>query len=382
MSTRWMVGAATILLAAACATPGPSRAEDGQATLGVGQPMQVGDHPLAVAASEDAVWVTHVNEGTVVRIDPTSRKAVATISVSDEGLAAERPIALGEDAVWVVSGGLANEVRGVSPQGVSYYNVGGLVRIDPDTNEVVARIPTGVTRGSVVIANEDAWIANAEDGIVTQVDGETNEVVATIDVAGRVINGLAFAEGSLWTIVECRRSLMHLTDAGLDEPCNRVSLARIDPRARTVAEMIPLDLDPEAAVGGLIGSDDALWTATFRLPEPGQAQRGMFTSLLRIDLGRAGAIEEVATGRTPLVATVGAGVVWATDCLAGTVDRIDPATNQVVGEPLLVGTPAPPDVDVEQEEEDFSCPASAALAGDTLWVVLSGDDAVVPVAIG
>lgn len=376
----WVITVTALLLATACSGPEPTRANDWRGALTVGEPIPVGDYPVAAVASKDAVWVTHANEGTVIRIDPSSDEVVATIRVSDEGLAAQRPIALTDDAVWVV-GPMGFEVRGRSSEGVSRYRTGGLVRIDPETNEIVARIPTGVTRGSVVAVNGDPWVANGEDGTVTGVDGETNEVIGAIDVSGEVIDGLALVRGSLWTIVGCQRSLLHLDGEGQVETCEVVSLARIDPETRAVAETVPLDLAPEAALGGLIGSDRGIWTSAFRPPDAGSTAVTPALSLLRIEVRRPFAIHEVAAGRTPMVATIADGIVWATDCLAGTIHRFDLASGGAIGEPVQVGAAAPPDIDPHGDQA-FSCPTSAAFDGDTLWVVASNEDAVIPITLG
>jgi YVTN family beta-propeller protein len=65
--------------------------------LAVSDTVKVAGTPIAVAAGFNAVWVTDNDDGTVVRINPTSNKVVATIRVGDYPNA----IAAGLGAIWV-----------------------------------------------------------------------------------------------------------------------------------------------------------------------------------------------------------------------------------------------------------------------------------------
>ena len=59
--------------------------------------LTVGDGPVDVAVGAGAVWVANSRDGTVSRIDPQSKKVVATIHVGGS----LRGIAVGAGAVWV-----------------------------------------------------------------------------------------------------------------------------------------------------------------------------------------------------------------------------------------------------------------------------------------
>jgi YVTN family beta-propeller protein len=63
--------------------------------------IRVGDGPVDIAFGEGAVWVANSLDGTVSRIDPQSRKIVATVPVAST-LAA---VAVGGGWVWAVAAG-------------------------------------------------------------------------------------------------------------------------------------------------------------------------------------------------------------------------------------------------------------------------------------
>ena len=78
-----------------------------------------------MAVGEGAVWVAGAE--TVVRIDPRTNQVIAKIPYGGSSLEVPLALAVGEGAVWVVHGGEA----------------GTLSRIDPQTNRVVAMISVG-----------------------------------------------------------------------------------------------------------------------------------------------------------------------------------------------------------------------------------------------
>jgi hypothetical protein len=95
-------------------------------------PKVVGVYSVAAELSPlapgfGAVWTTDPNRGQILRIDPATRRVVARIP-----LGAEARVATGAGAVWALAGDLL------------YGGDRGplrLLRIDPATNRVVARIP-------------------------------------------------------------------------------------------------------------------------------------------------------------------------------------------------------------------------------------------------
>ena len=102
--------------------------------------IAVGVRPRFLAVGEGSVWVMNEGDGTVSRIDPASDSVTATI------LVATRPVQGGDIAV----GGGSVWAR-ISDQLVA--------RIEPATNEVVARFGPPAGSGSVAADDAAAWIS-------------------------------------------------------------------------------------------------------------------------------------------------------------------------------------------------------------------------------
>jgi DNA-binding beta-propeller fold protein YncE len=121
-------------------------AESGELTATVG----LAQRPGSVAASADAVWVTHPDFGTVTRIDPNDQEIRDTIQVGENPTG----IAVGEDAVWVVESG-----------GPS------VSRISPETNTVVGDpIEVGNGPAGVAVGEGSVWVTNRFDGTISRID--------------------------------------------------------------------------------------------------------------------------------------------------------------------------------------------------------------------
>jgi DNA-binding beta-propeller fold protein YncE len=108
--------------------------------------VQVGAEPTQVAVGAGGVWVGVWATGKLVRIDPASNRVVARIPV---GRPQESPIAIAvaDRAVWVVDFGDAR-----------------VLRIDPVTNRVVARIPVRGGAGGIGVGAGAVWVTSGEGG--------------------------------------------------------------------------------------------------------------------------------------------------------------------------------------------------------------------------
>jgi hypothetical protein len=110
----------------------------------------VGTFPRDIAVGYGSVWVSVNDFGTdrerssIVRVDPTTNKIVATIPVGSAGR-----VTAGAGAIWV----LEHE----DDQTV-------LVRIDPRPNEVVARIPLGASASDIAADETGVWVTGDFDG--------------------------------------------------------------------------------------------------------------------------------------------------------------------------------------------------------------------------
>jgi hypothetical protein len=73
----------------------------------------------------------------------------------------------------------------------------GLVRIDPGTNAVIARVPGPSAYGGIVFSDGAVWYSSWDAGAVLRVDPATNAIVATIPVPAGP-EELAALPGSVW----------------------------------------------------------------------------------------------------------------------------------------------------------------------------------------
>jgi DNA-binding beta-propeller fold protein YncE len=225
----------------------------------------------------------------VTRIDPTTDKVIAKISLDDPASV----LAVSADAIWVTS------FPGVS-----------VTRIDPVTNLVVGTVDPGGS-GPVGIAVFDGyvWVAN-HDGIptgsVAKIDPAKMKVVDLIHVGAAPDSGpasVAVGAGSLWVGV-----------------VNINSVVRIDPIRDTVVATIPV-----TACGEIVANDHDVWVAG--------ADCGLgVTHIDPATNGVTSVTNEVGSG--PALA-LGEGSVWFGTSI--TLDRIDPNTRKLVGQMKLPG---------------------------------------------
>jgi virginiamycin B lyase len=103
------------------------------------QSIKVGDGPRFLAIGPDAVWVMDQGSGSVTRVD-AGGNVVATIPVSDRPIEGG-DIAVGGGSVWVRT-----------KQDL-------VVRIDPRTNQVNARLGPASGSGSVVADDGTLWVS-------------------------------------------------------------------------------------------------------------------------------------------------------------------------------------------------------------------------------
>jgi DNA-binding beta-propeller fold protein YncE len=239
--------------------------------------VPVGPHPQDVAVGEGAVWVSlpaqQPGEDTlVVRIDPITNEAVARIPV--EGYIEE--LAAGEGGVW--GAGAQFDGGDFSPF---------LVRIDPASNEVVGRIP---------------------------------------EVSGP----LAVGDGALWAVDR----------AGARADPDGSTLLRIDPATSQITSRIALGV----AAWDIEFGEGYVWVLPLE-PDPGEGD------ILQVDPATSEVVAGIEiplpdTGYPPTVyaPALGEGSAWVPVCCPDnelTLVRVDVATSQIVGEPITVPGGAP-----------------------------------------
>jgi YVTN family beta-propeller protein len=194
------------------------------ARISLGGPLR---GPISVSATRGAVWVACCGEsgaaasdegGTLFRVDPRRKRVVAEIALP------ANPVAVAADpsAAWVATA--SGRVLQVSPKRnrvVGDVDAGGplgfsqtlavgagavwladpfdaqVVRIDPKTRRVVARIPAGAAT-TLAVARDAVWVISSLG--LLRVDPATDQVVATAsDPDLRRARLVATTAGAVWT---------------------------------------------------------------------------------------------------------------------------------------------------------------------------------------
>jgi len=198
--------------------------------LGTPPPDAGTTRPLGMAFTPGAVWVANnigtdtAPHGAVVRVDVASQAVVAEIELGDT---------VGDNgpATMVVSGGLL---------WVGVRSLNAVVVIDPATNAVVAQVPDAGGCGYLAEAAGSVWIAC--EGVVLRIDPDSHEVVARIEVGGTGPMPLTAGFDSLWT---------RTRETGV--------LARIDPATNAVVSTLELAPGGPVFEIALDVGFDALW---------------------------------------------------------------------------------------------------------------------------
>lgn len=225
-------------------------------------------------------------------------------------------IAVGEEAVWAISG------RVGAPGTIMY-------RIDPATEQLTARVRVGLLPVGLYVHGSNVWVANGAgacvayscgarppqgpfplENSVLRIDARTGRRIAVIRVIAP--QDIAGGQDAIWVV-------------GRRLESERFTLFRIDPHTNRVAARIPLigSAPAHIAAGG-----GAVWVVTSLNP-PGQPSSWLVS---RIDPGTNQVADTVrgSPGLAEDIAVSGEGV-WIANGPQGSVEQIDPATNEIVG---------------------------------------------------
>jgi virginiamycin B lyase len=113
----------------------------------------------------------------------------------------------------VIVGGPSVEFAAVDEANVwmSDPEAGPVVRVDGETNKVVARIPVGLAPKGGTVAEGSVWFALEHEGAVARIDPATNAVITKVRVGPEDQNGpLAVAEvaGRIWVSVPVNETVV------------------------------------------------------------------------------------------------------------------------------------------------------------------------------
>ena len=177
--------------------------DDGTVRTADGTAIDVGGLPLRLLSTPDGVWVSDIEGGRLLRIDPrtgavTRRTTLAPAGSEPEGLAFDG------EALWVIDQagnrvvpvdpgtgqpgrprevGVGPRLVGTGPTGVWVANfVGGSVsRVAPDGRVTEQPLETCLSPQAVVEAAGVAWVTCTVENRVIGLDVTSLEVVATFD---------------------------------------------------------------------------------------------------------------------------------------------------------------------------------------------------------
>jgi YVTN family beta-propeller protein len=143
--------------------------------------VETGESLGGIATGAGSVWVAGPTQSSpVARIDPRTNEVVARIPLQKFRASG---IAFGDGGVWVSDVG-SDQVW----------------RIDAALNSPSGSTKVGLGPLGVAHAAHSIWVANSGDGTVTRIDPATARVVRTIDVGGSP-DGLAVAGDEVWVTV-------------------------------------------------------------------------------------------------------------------------------------------------------------------------------------
>jgi hypothetical protein len=201
----------------------------------VAERVDVGATAGSVAASDGSVWFVTIDyqkdAAAVVHIDAATASVIDTIPM--DGLAYN--IAAGGGAAWVAV----------------YSRHGGsvLVRIDEGTDEISGSVP-GVS-GPLVLDSTGLWAVEGTD--LVRIDPGSLKVEARMPLGAPPLD-VAAGGGAIW--------IMEREENG--DNVGAGPLVRVDPATATVTETVPLSISGH----WLAASEDGVWVSGWRPDDP------------------------------------------------------------------------------------------------------------------
>jgi len=288
--------------------------------------IEVGTPPLRVAADADGVWVTSEKDGTLTRLDPETgeeiwQRAFST-NLEIDGARARAMfhpagVAIGGRWLWVTA-----------PE------LGYLLRIDPDSGDLLQKIDVGGAPAAIALGGGRVWVADADGAGVTAVNAEGGRVVRRGIGTHAAPLRLAVGAGGLW-VSSASTGTLRRVDLSTMRPGRGILVGR-GPAGVTVAHGLvwiantrgdtvsTVDTATQVVVGDQVEVGD----------QPGGIDAG--TDTVWVSLTGEGAVARIAAdsgqregapvevGPEPGAVAVGKSAVWVANNGDGTVTRIEP----------------------------------------------------------
>ena len=228
-----------------------------------------------------------------------------------------------------------------------------LVRIDPQTNQVVDTMPVGRKASAVAVGAGYVWVTSTDDGSVWRITPSSGKVLklavnaTPTDVAvtgGRVVvaNGPDGKVAVFDASTGAGQGVTQLTAAGagsLQLSGGSGGLWFGAPHDHTVgnvaADVLPNGLPPEDV---LVAPDGSSYLRSYRSFDGLSVGEGAVwvagdafgRTVWRVDPATAKVVATIPLPFVPMAIAAGGRGVWVTSLLDDTVSRIDPTTNRVV----------------------------------------------------
>ena len=307
------VAAATALLAVSIAGAAGSPRHDELARTAAGRAatiarIQVGGTPSSIVATRKAVWVA-TGLGGVIRVDPATNGLVARLR--PDGAVID--LARGFGAIWAI------DLFGDR-----------LLRIDPRTNRVTDRVAVPAMPSAVATGHGLVWVASQLDSTLVGVDPSTGRVVKRVEFAYGELwpGGLAVSPAGVW-VIAARGSELVLIDPTAARVVRRVPVVGARSLAMT-GETVWVGLSGVALVGRVSADRLALVSVAGYAPNGygpllfGGRSLWMLAGGRLVELAVAGHVRSSA--RVPAVATLGGFAIgrdaWVAGRTTGTLLRI------------------------------------------------------------
>jgi YVTN family beta-propeller protein len=275
--------------------------------------VHVGLRAEFAVAGAGSVWTTNSIERRLVRIDPATNRVSARIKLKGSF---PLGVTYGAGSVWVAN-----------------RNSGTVTRVNPRTNKAGRTIHVRSSPYAVAAGAGSIWVSNETSGTVSRINPKRNRVVKTIRVGGGP-NGLVVAFGAVWVAdyrlghvvridlktnkVTAKLSLEHAdwitpTADALWISSETNNVYRLDPSSLQITATVPVGANPLAST--VIGTE--LWVPNLDA-----------NTVSVVDLETASVTRTIPVGPAPIAVVEQDGDAWVTSEGDGDVWRIAPTASR------------------------------------------------------
>ncbi len=277
--------------------------------------VPVAGSPTTLAVGDGFVWAIDADDRTLTQIDASEKRVVRTLGL--DGIPLD--VAAGRGAAWVITyEPSADQVR-KSDTGFGVHSSGTLWRVDSSSRQVERTLTLrNPPLAGVAFGERSVWVGHRRP---LRIDPQTNAVIARIAAAGIVA---AFGEGAVWAI-RPERSVTRVIELDPGTNSARVSIPvsvveapllvllaageggvwfgatssrsiyRIDPVRDNVESAFSVGAKPSGIAAGL----GSVWVTS-----------ALARTLTRVDPTSEEIVAQVDLGRPPMDVAVGEGLVW------------------------------------------------------------------------